>query len=1436
MALVLVIAPRYYMGDISRGIQMYQLKNVGILDVEKDCLASGHLKHFKSRVLVDFLGLMKAFLSTFFLVIASHLLAAQQRPSSFKHITTNDGLSQSNVTCMLQDNEGFMWFGTQDGLNRYDGRTLKVYKKDPLRSGSLGHNYVLSLFKNRDGNFWIGTYTGLILFNREAETFKWFAEVYRDSSALDNVRIYAVNEDQERNLWVGTFGKGLQFVDLKNNKVIQFRNDGQPGCISGDFIKDIHIDRRGNVWVATFYNGLNLYDKATGKFIQFKHNPNDANSLSKNDLTDILEDNTGNLWIGSDGGGLNYLDVATKKFTRYLHSDDKINSLIHNDVLSLAEDAMGGIWIGTRNGGISILRKDRLTFVHLKQDDSKEKSLNNNSIYSLLKDRHNNMWIGTYSGGVNFFSGASSKFQLFKNDPHDKNSLNNNSVLSIIEDHEGNLLIATDGGGLNIFDRRLKQFTHIRRGLGSIKTDHPLDVLEDRDQNIWIGNFRGGVDVLWKGHGVFENMVLDPSGGGVETIGQIIEDHEGYIWFGTYGTGVSRFDKKTKELRHFRPDAATSGGFSGSNVFALFEDSKGTIWAGTSGGGLNRYDRNTETFVVYRNNPKDSLSISSDLINALAEDSHGNIWVGTNNGLNLFDARTQTFTALHVKDGLPNDVIYGIQEDTRGYLWLSTNKGLTKFDPIKKTFRNYDGADGLQGNSYNRMSAFMNDKGELFFGGLNGFNVFHSDSIADNPVVPEVYITNLEIFNKPVSAHDENSPLSKSIDKTSEITLSYLQSVFSFDFASLNYTSSEKNQYAYKMEGFDREWIYTNSSKAIYTNLNPGKYIFRVKGSNNDGIWNEKGTALQIIITPPFWKTWTFTGIVGIALLAAFYSFLRIRLNIINNQKFALEKEVKKQTAAVMQQKEALEIEREQAERARREAEQANQAKSIFLATMSHEIRTPMNGVLGMTYLLAETDQTEEQREYTETIRNSGQALLTVINDILDFSKIDSGNLELEKQPFELRKCIEEVMDVFSAKASENEIDLIYQIDHDIPLYVKGDQHRLRQILINLISNAVKFTEQGEIFVGIDLKESRNNFLDIAFHVRDTGIGIPADKLSRLFKAFSQVDSATNRKYGGTGLGLVISQRLVELMGGKILVESEPGTGTTFHFNICCESSEQSSVGQLPLLTGHDGKKVLVIDENGTNLRVLKSQLEQWKLTATIAFSGDEALEVLNGKNGFDLALVDMHMPNTSGLEVSKNIRKRHPDLPIILISSIGDESKKTHPEVITSVVNKPVKQLQLAQQIRDALMVERKVPSVQNGHHVLSEDFAKRFPLRILLAEDNIINQKLAIRILNKLGYQHIDVALNGLEAIAKLKTQFYEVILMDMQMPEMDGLEATRKIRKEMSQQPVIIAVTANAMQSDRELCIDAGMNEFVTKPIKLDVLMAALEKAAEFHKFIP
>lgn len=1381
---------------------------------------------------------MKFFTQVVLFISGFHLAIAQDEPVQFRHITTNNGLSQSTVTAIIQDEDGFMWFGTHEGLNRYDGKSLKVYRNDPKNPRSLKHNFIHTIFKDRNGDLWIGTdQGGLLFFDQESETFSPYTYLSIDGSNYNN-RINCIAEDAEGNFWVGTFGDGLKYFNTTTKTFTGYVTDSHdPNSISNNYISDIVFDKSGNLWIATYYGGLNLFDLKTKKFTRYKHLADDPSSIGRSDVSDLLEDSKGNLWVATEGGGLNLLDKEKGTFKRFLNDPKDPYSLAHNDVLSLAEDKNGNIWIGTRNGGISIMSGTPGRFMTLTNDENKDYSLNNNSVYSLYCDSHGNMWVGTYSGGVNFSSGIPQKFRYYKHDRNNKNSLLNNNVLSITEDHKGNLWIGTDGGGINVFNRRENKFSFIVKGEESINSNFVLDILEDRDQNIWVGNFKGGLDCFIKSENRFVNYRLDKESAGpnIETIGQLIEDNDGNIWIGTYGTGLSRYNRSTKTFDHFKPDPSVPGTVSHPMVFALYKDRKGNIWAGTAGGGLNLYDPATNSFIVFKHDSKDPKSISSGLINSICEDRQGNLWIGTNNGLNQFHPETKSFTIYRQADGLPNDVVYGIEEDRHGNLWLSTNKGLTKFNVDRKSFRNYDTSDGLQGNSFNKMASYKNAKGEMFFGGLNGFNVFHPDSIIDNPVVPDVFITNLEILNKPVSVYDENSPLLKAINRSEEITLSYKASVFSFEFAALNFISPEKNQYAYKMEGFDQDWIYTSTSKAIYTNLNPGDYIFRVKASNNDGVWNAEGASLIITITPPFWQTWIFKMMIGLAVIAGVYSIFRIRLSIINKQKVALEKEVKRQTAEVMQQKEALELEREQAEKARQDAEHANQAKSIFLATMSHEIRTPMNGVLGMTYLLSDTSLTKEQREYTETIRHSGQALLTIINDILDFSKIDSGNLELEHQPFELRQCIEEVMDVFSAKAAENGVDLLYQIDFNLPSTVVGDKYRLRQILINLISNAIKFTLKGEIFVGVDLIEFKDGDLSIGFHVRDTGIGIPEDKLSRLFKAFSQVDSATNRKYGGTGLGLVISQRLVELMGGDISVESRSGVGTTFRFSIVAKPGQ----GELPVAPiksiGNDGKKILLVDENETNLNVLRSQLEQWQLAPTLAYSGQHALDILNGVNGFDLALVDMHMPDMDGLELSKRIKQRHPNLPIILISAVGDESKRKYPELFSSVLSKPIKQQQLSSNIQGALKIERRParPVEEKIEYVLSADFAIKYPLNILLAEDNAVNQKLAIRILNKLGYENIDVAQNGIEAIDKVNGRFYEVILMDMQMPEMDGLEATKAIRERTGRQPIIIAMTANAMQGDRDLCLQVGMDEYLTKPIKLDALMNALQMAALTNK---
>jgi CheY-like chemotaxis protein len=488
-----------------------------------------------------------------------------------------------------------------------------------------------------------------------------------------------------------------------------------------------------------------------------------------------------------------------------------------------------------------------------------------------------------------------------------------------------------------------------------------------------------------------------------------------------------------------------------------------------------------------------------------------------------------------------------------------------------------------------------------------------------------------------------------------------------------------------------------------------------------------------------------------------------------------------------------------------------------------------MNGVIGMSSLLAETTLTDQQRDYTNTITTCGESLLNVINDILDFSKIESGNMELEKEDFNLRACIEDVLDIFGTKAAGIGIDLVYLIDNNVPLQIVGDDLRLRQILTNLVSNAMKFTQKGEVFVGVHLvKSDESGNLTLQIEVRDTGIGIPPDKLNRLFKAFSQVDSSTTRKYGGTGLGLAISEKLVKLMEGEVHVESEVDKGSTFSFTIKTLAGKRV----LKAYTQYDmadlqNKKILVIDDNITNLAILKNQLELWKLIPILVDSAEGGLVILSKDNQIELVLTDMQMPNMDGLELAENVRKHYPALPVILLSSVGEDYSKEKSQLFNSILNKPVRQHVLSRHILNALHPENKSLSVEkNIQQKLPGNFAEKHPLEILVAEDNLINQKVIFHILKKLGYK-ATLAENGAKAVEEARQKQFDIILMDMQMPEMDGLEATRFIRENLESQPIIIALTANTMQGDQEICLHAGMNDYLAKPVRLEELTNKLEK---------
>jgi len=1346
--------------------------------------------------------------------------------TEFKRLTTNEGLSQGHVSSILKDGKGFMWFATDEGLNKYDGYRFSVYKNDPEKDRSISNNFVYDLIEDRSGTLWVATASGLDKFNREKDNFT------RYSPVSSGINVKDILLDKMDRIWLATTG-GLYLFNPVNFSFKRYlHHERNANSLSHDFVFKITEDSDGDLWIGT-RDGLNHFNLQTEKFTRYFHDSHNNKSIGSSWIKTVYKDKKDNIWIGTQGGGIALYDKKENSFVNFIHDPRNSNSICHNDILSFAEDAEGRLWIGTENGGLSVFNSETSRFVHFKNDINDDGSLSNNSVYSLYKDDIGNMWVGTWSGGANFLAMFGKKFKYYGQAPGDR-GLSNNIVLSIAGD-ENAIWIGTDGGGLNRFDRKSEKFTHYRNNISdknSINSDYVLSIVEVEPGLLALGYHRGGFDLFNVKTGHITHYLPEENNSNslsVLTVNTIFKDHDGNLWLGTWGGGLDLFSIKDKTFKSFQNNPQDSNGISSNFIHVIQEGNNANLWVATQVS-LDLLDRKTGTFAHYHNDPKVKLSISHNMVDCIFKDDTGGLWFGTGAGLNFFNPKTGDFRTYTEKDGLLNHTIHGILEDANDNLWISTNKGISKFNPVTKTVRNYGTADGLQGNEFKARSCYKTQDGMMFFGGPNGFNSFHPDSIKDNPIIPAIYITDFLVFNKPVFIDGKDSTLQKQITETKEIRLSYDQSVFTLEFVALNYTHPEKNQYAYKLEGFEKDWNYIGHNRtATYTNLDPGKYIFHVKGSNNDGLWNEEGTSVKIVIAPPFWQTWWFRSFSALLVVGSAFSFYFMRVNTIQKQKLILEKLVKERTEELTEQKEEIILQREEAEKAKAEAEQANMAKSTFLATMSHEIRTPMNGVIGMASLLSETHLSSEQRDYTDTIRNSGESLLAVINDILDFSKIESGKMELESQDFDLRNCIEEVLDLFGAKAAQLKIDLIYQMDFDVPDQVVGDSLRLRQVLINLIGNAIKFTQRGEVFIRVHLVKKDGPQCELKFEVRDTGIGIAADRLSRLFKAFSQVDSSTTRKYGGTGLGLIISEKLVGLMGGGISVESDVGQGTTFSFTISTQVRAGSK--QVDLAKNMDvlvGKKVLVIDDNITNRNILKVQLEHWAMVPFITSSGKDALSLLSQNHSIDLILTDMQMPEMDGVQVARSIKELNLGLPIILLSSIGEEYAKNYKDLFSVVLTKPVKQSALIKHILNQFLKTEKSIGEPVVKQVLAADFSKRHPLNILIVEDNMVNLKIAERVLNKLGY-HAEIAINGEQAVDILKLKRHNLILMDVQMPVMDGLEATRLIRLQDGDQPVIIAMTANAMQGDREECLQAGMDDYISKPIKLESLISLLEKWA-------
>jgi signal transduction histidine kinase/ligand-binding sensor domain-containing protein len=1050
---------------------------------------------------------MRLYFNTIFHAFIGFLLTvppgfAQRQDVKFQHLSVEEGLSQITVYAVAQDYKGFMWFGTKDGLNKFDGYQLTVYKNVPFEANSLSDNVVQTLYADSLATLWIGTKGGLNKLDLITERFSRYVHDPQNPRSLSNDYVWTICRDRSGALWIGTDGGGLNRFDPQTEEFIHYQNDPNDAhSLSNDQIRAVHQDRSGTLWIGTL-NGLNKFDPATSSFVRYQYDPADPRSLSNNVVMDILEDTMGTLWIGTLGGGLNVYEPATGKFARYRHDPKQPNSLSDDRVSAIWQDSRrsGTLWIGTLGGGLNRFHRETGTFTCYKNDAINPGSLSHDAIWSIYEDRSGSLWIGTAGGGLNKLA-PRKKFNHYgaaANDPH---GLNNPFVRALLVDHQDMVWVGTYGGGLNKLDRRTGAFMVYKNdpsNPASLSHNVVWSIYEDRNNTLWVGT-RKGLNRFDRRAGSFKQIKSDPDDSRYLSdydISTIYEDSKGTLWIGTFNGGLNKFDRVTLQVERHQNNPADSTSLSHNSIFCIVEDRGGALWIGTDGGGLNKFDRQTGRSKRFLNDPRNPRSLSHNSVRSIYEDPSGALWIGTSQGLNKLDPQTGDFIQYFEKDGLPNAVIYGVLGDERGNLWLSTNNGIARFNehlPDGKRCQNFDANDGLQSAEFNTGAYHKSKSGEMFFGGVNGFNCFFPDEIQSNPYVPPVALTAFRKFGEMVE-------LDTAIYELDRLDLSYRENFFSFEFAALDYAAPEKNRYAYKLDGFDEQWIDAGARRfASYTNLDGGSYVFRVKGSNSDGVWNEAGARINVRIIPPYWKTAWFR-ILLLALLAG----------IIAMAYHARVKQLKREKQAQESFSRRL-IDLQEKERKRIAAE-LHDSFGQNLLIIRNGLQSLLASLSGQKASLSEVNQLSE-------------IALQAINEVREIS-YDLHPHQLDR--LGLKKAIESVIQKFSRAGGVKWTAEIGDIEGLLP---KNAEINVYRIIQEGLSNVIKHAGAHEAIVRVKQQQKRLKIL-----IMDDGQG------------FDQNVHPAAANHQGFGLAN-ISER-AKMLNGKMLLKSAPGKGTTLDVQI----------------------------------------------------------------------------------------------------------------------------------------------------------------------------------------------------------------------------------------------------------------------------------------------
>ncbi|TVZ54959.1 signal transduction histidine kinase [Lutibacter sp. Hel_I_33_5] len=1154
----------------------------------------------------------------------------------FKHLSSKDGLSQRSVIDIYQDKKGYIWFGTRDGLNKYDGYNFVIYRHNSEDSESLSHNWITTIHEDTYGNLWVGTKDGLNKYNPQKNNFKRYKHHLTKNSISDN-DIWDLAEIEEGKLLIAT-NNGINELEVKKDSISNFNVFPQN---SNSLLSDTRTRSftiiNNKLWISTV-RGIDLFNLNDKTYSHYSYPVGVSINDHINNFPTLYVDQHENIWLGYEKG-LSILDKSKNIFVDFKYKSKKE---ITSAVRSISEDYFGNLWIGTYSG-LYIYNQIENTFNHILHNENDPKSLSQNSIYKIFKDSRGDMWIGTWAGGVNYFDKSFNVFKQFSSG-NSKNMLNYKIVSGIIEDENKNLWIGTEGGGINFYNNKTQAFTYL--------TNNP------KDKNSLSSN----------------------------NVKSLIKDHNGNLWIGTHDKGLNFLNTKQKpyKFKTFNSEKIVGNANSNLRVLSLFEDNNNNLWVGTLAGGLYFHNTKTKSFYKLDNSIKSITSIvqsqdpnyllvcgsqglekvnihtrkqnkivlvnerkeviTSKTMNCIYIDKDDNYWIGTEgDGLLYYNKDEKSVIKYGIAEGLPNEIVYGILGDENDNIWISTNKGISQINLISKKKKNFDVSDGLQGNEFNYNAFLKTSNNELMFGGVNGLTYFNPNDINVNMFVPKIDIYNLSV---------NNESYLKITDSISNITLKHDQNNFSVSFTGLSYSQSNKNNYAYKLDGFDKDWKKIgNNRTANYTNIDQGEYTFKVKVANNDGVWNEAGDSIILTILPAWWSTWWAFLIYTIIILGiSYYINILISARIKVKNELIKEKDDRERIVAL------------------------NKLKLKLFTNISHDFRTPLTLIAGPLQQLIENKKGDNETQYQlKGMYGNVITLLQLINQLLDFRKSDAGKLKIKVSKKNIVPFLKNVKLSFEELAKQRNINYFFITSKEV-INVWFDPIELKKVIINLLSNAFKFTPNGGI-ITVNVSLSKEKKLKI--EIKDTGDGIPKNELPNIFDRFFQLGDR-NKIRTGTGVGLSLAKDIVELHKGKIDVKSSQRKGTSFivllpigkeHFTseeISFEDDEQSIeptiFNEPTIFKPIQVEKKSEFKESQQSILLVEDNIEIRAFIKKIFIDNYNVYEAENGKigieqaqiNPIDIIISDVMMPVMDGVKmcnaIKTDIKTSH--IPIIMLTA----------------------------------------------------------------------------------------------------------------------------------------------------------------------------------------